>query len=140
MNTTPHRGEPSAPTILVLDDDAPLRHAAVRVLAKSGYRALGAASAAEALRLADDSTRGIDLLLCDLVLPGLSGREAANTLVARRPGLKVLFTSGFSSYSSGRRDMEEARVAFLSKPFNVEELLGAVRAVLAGEAWPATVR
>jgi len=137
VNTTPHRGDRPAPTVLVLDDDAPLRRAAVRVLAKSGYRALGAASAAEALRLADDSPSGIDLLLCDLVLPGLSGREAANALMARRPGLKVLFTSGYSSYSSGRRDLDQPEWAFLSKPFNVEDLLGAVEAVLAGAPWPA---
>lgn len=116
--------------IMVLDDDPQLRGAAVRALTSQGYRAAGAASAAEAFR----AEGPLDLLVCDLVLPGLSGREAASTLQARNPGMKVLFMSGYSSFGSFRRAIEGAGESFLGKPFGLPELLVAVRSALSGDA------
>lgn len=140
MNTTARRIDQNETTVLVLDDDPQILSAAVRILVRSGYHVLTAASAAEALQVVSDWPGTIDLLLCDLVLPGLGGREAATALQARRPGLKVLYTSGYSSHGSFRRDLEEGGFSFLGKPFDVPELTGAVAAVLAGGDWPERAR
>lgn len=115
-------------TVMILDDDHPLRRAAERVLSRAGYRVLSASTSREANAVAAQETGEIDLLVCDLVLPDLSGREAANLLMARRPEMKVLFTSGFSSHGSFRRELEHA--GFLPKPFGVPDLLAAVATAL----------
>lgn len=73
------------PTILVLEDDPQLLSAVVRILARDGYDVITAESAAEALQVASQHAGPIHLLVCDLVLPGLGGREAATALQARRP-------------------------------------------------------
>jgi CheY-like chemotaxis protein len=136
MKPLPLWRQQTAPTILVLDDDDALRGATVRVLSRSGYRVLMAASAVEALQIAKEWVGSIDVLLCDLVLPGLSGWEAASALVARRPGMKVIFSSGSSTHGSFGRQLDRPGRRFLAKPFEVPELLGAVEAVLEGDAWP----
>lgn len=123
-------------TILILDDDDALRSASVRILARHGYRVLTAENAAHALEVAGGWVGPIDLLLCDLVLPGLSGREAASALMARRPRMKVIFTSGFRTHGSFRKQLDQPGNAFLSKPFGVPELLEAVDTVLRGGCWP----
>ncbi len=68
--------------------------------------------------------------MCDLVLPGLGGREAANTLLARRPDMKILYMSGYSTHDSHRRDLKAAGEAFLGKPFEVDALVAAVDELL----------
>jgi DNA-binding NarL/FixJ family response regulator len=78
------------------------------------------------------------MLICDLMLPGLSGREAANALQARRPGMKVLFISGYSSHDSFRKELAEGGSSFLGKPFDLRALAEATGAVLAGGRWPRT--
>lgn len=132
MNAVPKAGATRPPTVLVLDDDAQLRSAAVRILNQRGYRALAADTAAKALEVATSWPGPLDLLICDLVLPGLSGREAANAILARHPELKILFMSGYSSYGSFRLQVEESGWAFLGKPFEIPEFLGAVEAALDG--------
>lgn len=138
MNDVTDRAERRTATILVLDDDIDLRSGTVRALARSGHRVLAAATAAEALRIAAEWPAAIDLLICDLVLPGLGGREAANTLQAHRPGMKVLFVSGYSSHDSFRRDVAESGSPFLGKPFDLAALGEATDALLAGGRWPVT--
>ena len=113
-------------TVLVLDDDQPLRNAVTRILTQRGYLVLPAASGQEARRVSTEWAGVIDLLLCDLVLPDAAGREVANVLQAHRPGLRVLFTSGYSSLGSFRKDLERNSWVFLSKPFEVPDLLAAV--------------
>jgi two-component system, cell cycle sensor histidine kinase and response regulator CckA len=117
-------------TIFFLDDDLAVRHTVRRILELHGFRVLEAGDAQEALEVLRTHPDPVDLLICDLVLPGLSGREAANILVARRPEAKVLYTSGFSSHDSFRRKMEREGAPFLSKPFEVPELLEAVGRLL----------
>lgn len=123
-------------TILVLDDDEQMRVGATRALSRMGHRVLTASSAAAALQLAADWPSRIDLLLCDLVLPGLGGREAANALQARRPEMQVLYTSGFSSPGSFRKELAEDGVPFLGKPFELATLQAAVDALLGAARHP----
>ena len=118
-------------TVLVLDDDQVLRRSVRRILQLQGYDVIEADNAHEAFAILDEHPDPIDVVLCDLVLPGLGGREAANTILARRPDIRVLFTSGYWSYGSGRRELMSAGEPFLSKPFDIPELLSAVDALCA---------
>jgi len=118
-------------TILVLDDDDQLRGGTARALSRLGHRVLTAATAAEALRLVAEWPSRIDLLLCDLVLPGLSGREAANALQARRPEMRVLYTSGYSSPDSFRKELAGGGAPFLGKPFELAVLQETIQGLVA---------
>lgn len=117
-------------TILVVDDDVALRRTMVRALEGAGYDVLAAGNAFEA-RKALDRADALDLVVMDLVLPGMEGREAANLLKARQPGITVVYTSGYTSQESLRSGLVEEGEIFLRKPFELDELLETVRAVLA---------
>ena len=94
------------------------------------YNVLEAAHAHAALELVTEHTGPIDLILCDLVLPGLGGRAAASALVARRPEAKGLYMSGYSSAGSFRNDLQQTTPDFLPKPFEVQQLIDAVEKAL----------
>lgn len=113
-------------TVLVLDDDVILRRSVVRILELEGYEVIAAEDAHEALVLSNGYAGSIDLLLCDLVLPGLGGREAANLLLARRPDMSVLYTSGYSGHATARANLLAGGEAFLPKPFELNEMVSAV--------------
>ncbi len=118
-------------TVLVLDDDDELRKSTRRVLQLRGFHVIEAATAHEAFVAVDEHSDPIDLLLCDLVLPGLEGREAAGIIQLKRPDISVLFTSGHLRHASGRQELIDAGVPFLQKPFDVPGLLSAVDAAFA---------
>jgi two-component system, cell cycle sensor histidine kinase and response regulator CckA len=117
-------------TILLVEDHEMLRPLLLDVLQGYGYSVHPAASADEALAIAAGHEGVIDLLLTDVVMPGLNGGELAERLAATHPGMKVLFTSGFPAGTVVERGITESRVAFLQKPFLADELAGKVRAVL----------
>jgi len=119
-------------TILIVDDDEGLRASTRRILEQNGHDVLDAPSAHAALALVEVYGGAIDVIVCDLVLPGLDGREAANLLLARCPGARVLYTSGFSMHEAFVEDLRRAGESFLPKPFGVLELLEAVRRVEGG--------
>lgn len=119
-------------TVMVLDDDPVILSVAIRILTSRGYHVLSALSANEALEVAGGWPERIDVLLCDLVLPGLSGREFANAFLARRPGTPVVYTSGYSSPGSFRWTVEHES-HFLSKPFEVPELIEAIERAIGGD-------
>lgn len=126
----------STRTILVLDDDAPLRNAVARVLERSGHEVLTAGTGYEARAVAESFEGVIDLLICDLVLPDVGGREVSSFLQAHNPGMDVLFTSGYSSRGSFRVDLQNRSPAFLPKPFDLPMLLEAVDSILHGRSQP----
>jgi CheY-like chemotaxis protein len=119
-------------TILIVEDDQQLRHLARQVLARRGYTILEAAEGVRALALAADHDGKIDLLLSDVVLPGLSGRLVAERLLMQYPGMKVLFISGYTDAIIVRHGVLEAGVHFLHKPFVPNDLAKKVRQVLDG--------
>jgi PAS domain S-box-containing protein len=126
----PADGAPAAgQTILVVEDEEAVRTLTRRALEGAGYRVLAAVSGADALAL---MTRhpAPDLLLTDLVMPGMSGREVARRLTQRSPGLPVLYMSGYSDDAALRQDLDQP---LLQKPFDVESLLRHVRLALAGQ-------
>lgn len=117
-------------TVLVLDDDEAVRASVRRVLQLHDFIVLEAGTAMEAFDVLASHPGPIHLILCDLVLPGLGGREAANTMQARRPDAKILYISGYSSPDSFRRELEMDGAPFLAKPFELPALLQAVARVL----------
>jgi CheY-like chemotaxis protein len=131
-DTTPDPTEAEAglQTILLVEDEASVRRFAERILTDSGYAVLLAVDAEEALRLTRDVERPIDLLLTDVVLPGMGGRELAERLRASNPELRVLFASGYPDDAVLRHGIAGRRAAYLGKPFSGDKLREAVRRAL----------
>jgi CheY-like chemotaxis protein len=113
-------------TVLLAEDEDAVRRLTKRILGQAGYTVLEAPTGAEALRIAEQHGGAIQLVLTDLVMPGMSGRDLARSLLALRPGLRVVFMSGYFQESIGG---EHAR-HFVPKPFTQEDLLRRVREAL----------
>lgn len=118
-------------TVLVVEDEDVVRHLACRVLRGKGYRVLEAPHAEAALVLWAESREAIDLLVTDLVMPGLGGAALAARLVARRPALRVLFITGYALAAVEHRSELAAGSGLLEKPFSADQLARKVREVLA---------
>jgi DNA-binding response OmpR family regulator len=104
-----------------------VRHLACRVLRANGYRVLEAADPSTALRLAREQARPADLLLTDIVLPGMNGPVLAERLVARWPALKVLYMSGYADEAIERQGALPTGGVLLEKPFTARQLADRVR-------------
>jgi two-component system, cell cycle sensor histidine kinase and response regulator CckA len=124
------RGE----TVLIVEDQDTVRQLAANVLKQQGYSTVEAASGSEALLLLQgQDAPAIDLLLTDVILPGINGRELADRVRNKMPAIKVLFMSGYAGDALGRRGVLEDGLAFLPKPFTPAALLQKVRNVLASD-------
>jgi CheY-like chemotaxis protein len=121
----------TAKTILVVDDEDAIRRATAAILARRGYRVLTASSGSEALALLASEPH-VDLLLSDVIMPGMGGRDLAERARASREGLKVAFISGFTDDEALRRGGSEADFALLQKPFSSAELVAYVREIIGG--------
>jgi len=119
-------------TILLVEDDFGLRKLIVRILAEKGFQVLAAGNASEALELAEHCDR-IHLLLTDVVLPGLNGRELADRLLEEFPEMKVLYISGYTDDMILRYGIETDRFEFLEKPFTKDDLLHRIGVALNGK-------
>lgn len=117
-------------TLLVVEDEEMVRDLACEVLRKHGYNVLEASTGAEAIEVEKRSTGPIHLLVTDMVMPGMSGIEAARELAASRPGLPILFISGYSREAVQPMGEGNPAGAFLQKPITPTNLLAAVREVL----------
>lgn len=116
-------------TILVAEDEPSVRNIVDRVLTRRGYKVLLAASGEAALKVVEDGAT-FDMLLTDMVMPGISGAVLAERVLALRPGLPVLFMSGYSEESRQFDELHEGRATLLAKPFSPDDLVREVRAVL----------
>lgn len=112
--------------VLVVDDDEAVRSLAGRILRREGYDVLEASDAEEAVAL-DREAGGVSLLLTDVVLPGQSGADLAETLLADHPGLKVVFMSGYSEDEIQGHGIDQVGAAYITKPFTAEVLTLMVR-------------
>jgi signal transduction histidine kinase/CHASE2 domain-containing sensor protein len=120
-------------TVLITEDDAAIRKLLVDILEPLGYRVITANSGAEALRLAETTRIGIDILLTDVVMPGMNGKELAERFQAIDPGMKVLFMSGYTEETIIRHGVEQAGSAFIQKPLIPNKLVRKLRDVLDGK-------
>jgi PAS domain S-box-containing protein len=119
-----------AETILVVEDDDALRACTIEVLSELGYRIIAAPSAVAALAILDREPQ-IDLLFTDVVMPGgVNGRQLADEAVRRRPGLKVLFTTGYTRNAIVHHGRLDPGVQMIGKPFSFDELGAKVRELL----------
>jgi CheY-like chemotaxis protein len=123
------RGE----TILIVEDAPLVRNAVAKMVADLGYRPIVAGGGDEALPVLEGDGP-IDLLFTDMVLPGLCGEELARAARRLRPGLGVLYTSGYTEMQLSSSAAEGGRFGFIAKPYTKAELAGQLRAVLDGEA------
>ncbi|MFH1725780.1 MAG: response regulator [Elusimicrobiota bacterium] len=117
-------------TVLLVEDDGIVRKSALRVLGNCGYKILAAANGEEALRMTSRHPERIHLLLTDLVMPGMDGRDLAKRVVSARPGIKVLYMSGYSEEVVAERGMMKPGVSFLQKPFSPYDLARTLRELL----------
>ncbi len=133
------RVEPGTETILLVEDEANLRYLARQFLEKQGYKVIEAADGAVAMQIAVAHEGMIHLLLTDVIMPGMNGRELAQRISEIRPNVKVLYMSGYTENVVGHNGMLDAGVRLLQKPFNLRDLRSIVREVLDASPTPPEV-
>jgi len=127
LTSAPVRG---AATILAVDDNLAMRNLILDVLEPLGYKVLLASNGKEALEISRTKEEKIDLLLTDVVMPGMSGRQLINKLQSERPGLKAILMSGYPADIVGPDNLLEPHLNFISKPFVQTELIQKINQVL----------
>jgi len=128
--TEPETNARGCETVLLVEDEETLRNLGAMVLETYGYKVVTAADGQEALRLAHRRQGKLDLLLTDVVMPGINGFELAAMLRNSQPGLKVLFLSGYTEEDILSRGISNDGSAFLNKPFSPASLVAKIRQVL----------
>jgi two-component system cell cycle sensor histidine kinase/response regulator CckA len=123
--------QPTA-TILLVDDEQSVRSIVMKILKRANYNVLEAGNGEEALRIADTHSGQIDLVVTDMFMPGMRGPEVVQSLLPKRPGLRVLFMSGYADQDARTSVPQGAN--FLNKPFSGQDLAAAVDAALKGPA------
>ena len=117
--------------ILIAEDDASMRHFLSMALSRAGHEVEARVDGLDALAALEDGSAHYDLLLADIVMPGMDGIELSQKAVSRRPGLKVMFITGFAAVALGRRNPEHDTANVLSKPFHLKDLVDQVESLLA---------
>jgi CheY-like chemotaxis protein len=120
------RGE----TLLLIEDEPLVRELAYEILTGQGYQVLDAGSGAEALRICESHPEPIQLVVTDVIMPGMNGREVYERMAQLRPGLKVLYMSGYTQSAIVHRGVLEPGTAFVQKPFTIPGFLDRVRETL----------
>jgi len=126
----PHPKLGGAETILIAEDEEIVRKISVRALEKKGYRVIQSHDAKEALKLSKAHSGRIDLLLTDVVMPGMNGQELAAALKRTRPDTRILYMSGYSREMVARHGVMESGSGFIEKAFSAEKLCSSVREIL----------
>lgn len=121
-------------TVLLVEDEGTIRRLAERSLIANGYAVLTAADGREALKVLEQYAKPVDLLVTDVVMPGMSGRELAQEIARRNMARRTLFVSGYTDDAIARHGILEPGLAFLYKPFSPNVLLLKLREVLDGPA------
>lgn len=129
MREEPQHARPHPRTILIIDDEPAVRNVTRSLLERVGYRVVAAGSGAEGIHLLETEGEAVDLVVLDLTMPQMGGREVLAELAKVRPDVRVLLASGFAT----RDNIPDGPniVGFLSKPFRFEELVRTVREAIA---------
>jgi len=124
---TPRAGDE---TILLVEDETVVRQLVAEILENTGYMVMQAGDGPSALELLRRHSGKLDLLVTDVVMPGMSGPEVAQAVTSMRPGTHVLYTSGYTDSQIGHHGVLEPGIAFLQKPFSAHDLTRKVRSLL----------
>jgi two-component system, cell cycle sensor histidine kinase and response regulator CckA len=124
------------PLVLVVDDEQGLRELVCRGLKAEGYNTIEAAEGAEALQVMETAPQPVDLVVTDVVMPGMDGRELGRRLSQRWPDLPILYISAYDVNDIFRRGSPHSSAPFLQKPFQLEELINTVRDLLLSSRSP----
>ncbi len=116
--------------ILVVEDEKPVRDLVRQILAKRGYRVLAVSSGGEAIAECDKRDGAIDLVLTDMIMPGIAGTVLANQLVAKFPQMQILYMSGYTGDAMMRLDVADQDIHCITKPFTTAQLCAEVRQAL----------
>jgi CheY-like chemotaxis protein len=127
-------------TVLLVEDEESVRMLTTRILEREGYRVLAAPDAAQGEALFAGNANEIDIVLSDLVLPGMGGIELAARFRERRPTLPVILMSGYTDRDIGSITAEDGRTSFLQKPFTPDALVQAVAAMIGSREEPSRPR
>jgi len=117
-------------TILLVEDEPSILAVTKRMLERLGYSVLAANSPDEAIRISHQSNTPIDLLMTDVVMPSMNGRQLSKTILHSFPHMKCLFSSGYTANVIARRGVLDEGLYFISKPFSVEDLASKIREIL----------
>ena len=121
---------PGTEKVLLVEDDESVRELASEILQMNGYEVIEACHGVEALAIFEAQEKPVDMLVTDLIMPQMGGRDLAKQLVPKNPGLKVLFLSGYTDSAVVRQGLLEPGSFFLQKPFTPAELAYKVRQAL----------
>jgi len=127
VNSLPLRGNETA---LIVEDDKAVKEFACRVLNEYGYNTICASNGEQALNLLKETTEKIDLVITDLIMPKMSGKELAEKLISLSPNIKILFASGYTDNHIVHSGVLEEGINFIQKPYSAKALVGKVRQVL----------
>jgi DNA-binding NtrC family response regulator len=119
-------------TILLVEDEPAILSTTAQILASMGYQVVAARTPVEAIHLAQEHYGEIHLLLTDVVMPEMNGRDLAKNILATRPNLKRLFMSGYTANVIAHHGVLDDGVNFIQKPFSKEQLCAEVREALDG--------
>ncbi|ARJ69811.1 ATP-binding protein [Paracoccus contaminans] len=128
----PGAGEQRCPVVLLVEDEAPVRAFARRALALRGFKVIEAESGEEALECLRDETLAVDIFVTDVIMPGLDGPAWVREALAKRPGTKVIFMSGYADTTFDAENPLVPGALFLAKPFSLSDLVVSVENHLAG--------
>ena len=117
-------------TILLVEDEGSILNVATKVLRESGYTVLAASSPGEAIDLAREHMGGIDLMVTDVIMPEMNGKDLRDEVVVLRPDVKILFMSGYTADAIANRGVMNPETNFLQKPFSINDLKDKVRQTL----------
>ena len=123
-------GTPSKATVLLVEDEDPVRAVLFRMLEAEGYRVLLARRPDEAIETAKSRAGDIDLLVTDMVLPGMNGRDLVDSIKALRPAIQILCISGYPGEAMLIEPLRKQGAAFLHKPFPKKLFLDTIRSLL----------
>jgi len=130
IKTMPRGG---SETILLVDDEEMIRDLGSRILTKAGYKVISASNGREALDLYQDRSSEIDLVVLDLIMPEMGGKQFLEALLSLNPSAKVVIASGFSANGSTKDTLAAGAEGFVNKPYDMRQVLGVVREVLDAE-------
>ena len=124
------RSQDGSETILIVEDDAEVRRLLCQVLRARGYRVLESTKGDEAIAAVESHPGPVELIVADVVLPGMSGPEVVRHVAQRKPGIRALYISGYTDEAVQRHGILDSGVTFLSKPFLPDALATKVRELL----------